>query len=259
MKKLIAAILAITMIFTVAGCSSDPTSSSADNTEKVGDAETTTENITTTTCNHEWKDATCNDPKTCSICGTVEGTKLEHSWKEANCSDPKTCKLCGATEGSSLGHKWKTATCETAKKCSTCGKTEGSANGHSYVNGICSVCNKENPKLAGIREALVDCERYVTYLDIDAQILETQIELYRTTGESKYLVEIADSVSDIHSSFMRIREYTEPYDELFIMYSEAEDEIPIFSSSSLAKVSTYARKASRMKEYYEPLCERYGV
>ena len=87
---------------------------------------------------HDWKAATCTNPKTCkrSGCGATEGTALGHDWKAATCTNPKTCKRsgCGATEGTALGHDWKAATCTNPKTCkrSECGATEGSALGHNY-------------------------------------------------------------------------------------------------------------------------------
>ena len=60
---------------------------------------------------HDWADATCTAPKTCSRCDATEGTALGHAWKDATCTAPKTCNTCGATEGDPLGHsegtEWK--------------------------------------------------------------------------------------------------------------------------------------------------------
>ena len=44
----------------------------------------------TQTCKHEWKEATCTEPKTCSKCGETDGEVLGHNWQEATCTDPKT-------------------------------------------------------------------------------------------------------------------------------------------------------------------------
>lgn len=53
---------------------------------------------------HEWTDATCTAPKTCTKCGETEGETLEHTWSEATCTAPKTCTVCSGTEGDALGH-----------------------------------------------------------------------------------------------------------------------------------------------------------
>ena len=79
---------------------------------------------------HTWTEATCTEPKTCSVCGYTEGT-ASHDWAEATCTAPKTCKVCGATEGTALGHNWELPDCVTPETCSVCGATEGTAS-HSY-------------------------------------------------------------------------------------------------------------------------------
>lgn len=98
-------------------------------------------------CQHEWKDATCDDPKTCEKCGETEGDELDHEWEVADCVNPKTCSLCGKTRGEALGHTWTDATCETAKTCTVCGETEGKALGHTVLSKAsciaapkCTVC-----------------------------------------------------------------------------------------------------------------------
>ncbi len=53
----------------------------------------TNEVITPATGNHTWNDATCTDPKTCSVCGATEGDALGHSY------DNFYCTVCGDAEG----------------------------------------------------------------------------------------------------------------------------------------------------------------
>lgn len=104
--------------------------------------------LTGCSCKHEWKDATCDAPKTCAKCGETEGEALTHKWVDADCENAKTCSLCKKTEGNALGHTWSDATCETAKTCSVCQKTDGNALGHTWVDATCetaktcSVCQK---------------------------------------------------------------------------------------------------------------------
>lgn len=45
-------------------------------------------------CKHEWKEATCLAPKTCSLCNETEGEFADHAW-EAN---RKVCMVCGLDE-----------------------------------------------------------------------------------------------------------------------------------------------------------------
>ncbi len=90
---------------------------------------------------HSFTEATCIEPKTCSVCGETEGEALGHTWLEADCDNPKTCSVCGATEGEALGHTWMEADCDSPKTCSVCGATDGKALGHMVEVGWCSRCN----------------------------------------------------------------------------------------------------------------------
>lgn len=95
---------------------------------------------------HDYEDATCTQPKICTICGQTEGDPLGHTYDndcddicnvcgetrivqhqfiDATCEEPKTCTACGKQEGQALGHLWVDATFEEAKTCSRCGKIEG--------------------------------------------------------------------------------------------------------------------------------------
>ena len=87
---------------------------------------------------HDWKNADCNNPKTCRKCGITEGVALGHSWANADCDTPKTCNTCGITEGVALGHSWTNADCDTPKTCNTCGATEGVALGHTGGTATCT-------------------------------------------------------------------------------------------------------------------------
>ena len=50
------------------------------------------------TCYHRWNDATCTEPRTCSICGKTEGEPLGHKWNSATCIKPQICKVCKETK-----------------------------------------------------------------------------------------------------------------------------------------------------------------
>ena len=62
-------------------------------------------------CEHQWTDATCKTPKTCSLCGMTEGETIAHDFTNATCTSPKTCYLCGLSEGDSLGHNYLDGYC----------------------------------------------------------------------------------------------------------------------------------------------------
>lgn len=56
-------------------------------------------------CEHQWAEATCHAPQTCTLCEKTKGKTLEHVWQEATCAAPQTCTLCGDTEGEALPHE----------------------------------------------------------------------------------------------------------------------------------------------------------
>lgn len=65
----------------------------------------------------------------CSVCGdeyieTV--TAKGHTWRDATCTQPKSCTVCGATEGSALGHT-------DGEICSRCGQTTTMTTGQYYA------------------------------------------------------------------------------------------------------------------------------
>lgn len=119
-KKFILGILVITFIMCLSGCGKEKTPS------------------------HEWIDATCTTPKTCKICGEIEGTTLEHTWIDASCSTPKTCSVCNKTDGSALGHSWVDASCSAPETCTTCGDTKGNTLDHDLDStGKCTMCKQQ--------------------------------------------------------------------------------------------------------------------
>lgn len=107
-------------------------------------------------CRHEWSEASCTLPKTCTKCRVAEGDAMGHSWKKADCVAPKTCSVCGLTEGDPLGHTWIEATCTTPKTCTICAATDGQPLEHTwegeatlYAAPVCPVCGTEGETLPG--------------------------------------------------------------------------------------------------------------
>ena len=104
---------------------------------------------------HNWADATCVNPKTCTVCGETDGEALGHNWRDATCTDPKTCMVCGETDGEALGHNWQDATCADPKTCTVCGETDGEALGHNWQDATCvdpmtcTVCSATNGEALG--------------------------------------------------------------------------------------------------------------
>lgn len=124
MKKLTLILLSVLMIVTLVAC---------------GDKE----------CKHTYDNA-CD--VTCNECG--EERTVTHDFADADCLNPKTCTVCGKTEGSALGHEWTTPDvdlCEVQSTCSRCGATDGENKKHTPENDDndcstalnCGVCGKE--------------------------------------------------------------------------------------------------------------------
>lgn len=71
---------------------------------------------------HDWQNATCEKPGTCSKCGETKGTSLGHVWtiSNATCTEDKACSRCGKIDEQAMGHNWKEATETTPKICTNC-------------------------------------------------------------------------------------------------------------------------------------------
>ena len=80
---------------------------------------------------HQWVEATCTEPKTCSECGETEGEPLGHDFADATCTEPKKCKRCGGVQGEPLGHDVKHWATTDEPTCANPGRKVG----------LCSVCN----------------------------------------------------------------------------------------------------------------------
>ena len=81
---------------------------------------------------HNFKEATCTVPKTCTDCGATEGEALGHYYLPATCLSPSKCFRCGDEVGEGGSHDYIEATCTTPKTCRYCNEVVGTANGHNY-------------------------------------------------------------------------------------------------------------------------------
>ena len=79
-------------------------------------------------CTHEWQDATCTAPATCSLCGETNGEAKEHVYSESVSVQP-TCLASGK----------KLYTCTACEDSYTepINKLE-----HTVANGICDLCEE---------------------------------------------------------------------------------------------------------------------
>ena len=84
---------------------------------------------------------------------TLTACGHKHNWKEATCTEPRTCKDCGKTEGVSNGHIWIEATCTEPAHCAECGEVkEGTEKGHDYQNGYCTRCKEKDPSFTPLSD-----------------------------------------------------------------------------------------------------------
>ena len=80
---------------------------------------------------HEWSAAPCTSiTAKCTECGKTNDALLEHNWSDATCSAPATCSYCKRTKGSALPHT-EVIDEEIPAMCAVTGLTAGKH---------CSVC-----------------------------------------------------------------------------------------------------------------------
>jgi len=108
-------------------------------------------------CNHQWQEATCTAPKTCTRCGETQGEKTAHVFGDSTCIAPEPCALCGTLEGIELTHQWR----EDGKLCLLCGLDKRNAD-EQFIEGLAqglseswAVVHPEDEALALIGEAVI--------------------------------------------------------------------------------------------------------
>ncbi len=206
MKKILVLLLALTLACGFSACKKEiispdkNTNTSSTTTEK--DQTTHAHSFSVATCTeakkcscgategsalgHNWKDATCTAPKTCSVCNLTEGKALNHNFSVATCTEAKKCS-CGATEGSALGHKWKDATCTSPKTCSVCNLTEGKVLNHNYKDGFCITCKVQDPDATNPLKSLNTSNNYYYILEANGDELHANIFQFVDHNSNKEL------------------------------------------------------------------------
>ena len=134
-------------------CSSPKTCSVCKATEGEAKGHSYTSTVTVPTCTEKGYTT-----YTCTCGDTYNGNEtdeLGHDWLNADCTTPKTCSVCKATEGEAKGHSYTSTV--TAPTCTekgyttytcTCGDTyqgnESSALGHVYAESVTApTCKKQ--------------------------------------------------------------------------------------------------------------------
>ena len=155
-------------------------------------------------CLHQWQDATCTQPVTCSRCNDTTGEALGHKLINATCTDPITCRVCKETFGHARGHSFREATCTHGKTCFNCGKVFGQALGHTWIEETfdtpktCAVCNAVRPmtqpasgtvyidakKYYGSRLKVCAGKDYNTYVKLKDEQGNDVISFYVRAGET---------------------------------------------------------------------------
>lgn len=120
MKKILSILLIVLLLFATAGC----TNETNDNVQHDND---NNYNVQSNNYDNEYEEgqeqhvhsyssATCTEPAKCS-CGVTNGNALGHKWKNATCQTPKSCTVCGVKEGNKSKHSMN-----GQGVCNTCGK-----------------------------------------------------------------------------------------------------------------------------------------
>ena len=134
---------------------------------------------------HDWKEATCTEPKTCVRCQLTEGYPLGHDWKEATCTKPMTCKLCDITQGDILGHDWKAATCTSPRTCLRCAATEGEPDQNQHEKLVKIDANPSTVTTSGNREYwhCKDCDKFFSDAEAKNEVHEEDMKLPKLPPE----------------------------------------------------------------------------
>ena len=129
--------------------------------------------VTHVICIHQWENATCTEPETCSICGDTRGTSLGHDLAEwvtvieptciATGEQHSTCLRCGQTFSEKIPmteeHEVAVWTLDPEPTCSSIGRQHGNC-------VVCGVTVSEDiPKVPHTDGEWVVTEEYVVHKD----------------------------------------------------------------------------------------------
>lgn len=215
MKKIIALLLALSMLFALTACGGDDettptgestgaTTNTTESTNTTDGTQDSTQGTTESTTGGENTETTEPPPTT-----TPPATEAPHTHSYS--SKVTTAATCGKegvkTFTCSCGHSytekiaatgqhsWQSATCTTPKTCNNCGKTEGTTSNHNYDNnGTCTKCGTVLPEAA----------EYITFHDVFLEnYVKQSLGIQGTNKVSKYAMskltsfDIGENVTDV--------------------------------------------------------------
>ncbi len=85
MKKFIVTLTLILICVLFAGCNKTADNTSLKDSGTASGASSDTSSVDPATCDHEWQEATCEKPETCSVCGFESGKPLGHDYYSKFC------------------------------------------------------------------------------------------------------------------------------------------------------------------------------
>lgn len=99
-----------------------------------------TEYYRCTECGKLFSDSACQT-ETIKEAHTLD--PLGHEWNDASCTAPKSCSRCNVTEGDALGHEWS-GDCDTTCNRDACSETRV-AQSHLDANedDVCDTCGAD--------------------------------------------------------------------------------------------------------------------
>ncbi len=228
-------------------------------------------------CEHQWIDADCRSPKTCSLCGEREGEALTHQWVDADCTAPRTCALCALTEGETLPHKWLEASCSAPETCSACGTTQGEKLEHTYsewsfgtdtMSRSCIECEKSetepmdymlylNTVLKGRWDCtLVTINNRLAYNEFGPQVPFLE---FAEDGSIRYFNH--EEISPASISFIALDEYDGIYYYNFLLSTEAGEEIDFWyvpeDDSLFSFIFEFERVGNEVEQYLDILTGKW--
>ena len=209
MKKLLALLVAVLMLVGVCGClaacepAKGPEQSTNESTQGSEQGSLTEQTvITTDTTETESESRSESESKSETATETTE-TEHTHEWLEATCKSPRTCTTCGETEGEIGDHAGGVAACMKKAICDTCGKEYGESGKHQYDAQITTnEYLKSSATLSAKAKYYYACSLcgkrgYTTY-DVGETLLVTMTEKYKAYGSDGAEVEKFMFFTDPH-------------------------------------------------------------